>query len=435
MLALDVVVVLILIIVNGFLAMSELAMVSVRPLQLKVMAEEGSAGAARALKLSADPGRFLSTVQVGITLVGVLTGAFSGATIAEVLADYLTAAGLPAALAEPVALAAVVVAIVYLTLIIGELVPKRLALRNPAGTAAMVAMPLELVARLAAPAVWLLERSSHLVMRMMGLAYKAQPAVTEEEIKALIHEGEAAGVVKPAERRMLSSILRLGDRTARSIMTPRPDVDWINLDGDEATIHTTLRQTRHSRLPACRSTIDEVVGVVQTKDVLNALLAGEPLAIGSLVKNASVVHEGVDVLELIEMLREAPIHMALVVDEYGSFQGIVTINDIFGAIAGILDPPFGPQGSPAVQREDGSWLLDGSMSVDSMAEILDLPVPGGQNFHTVAGFVLAQLRRLPVAGESFHWRGWRFEVVDMDDRRIDKVLAERTLVMHRSQRD
>jgi putative hemolysin len=433
MLALDLVVVLMLIVVNGFLAMSELAMVSVRPSQLKVMAQEGSAGAARALRLSAEPGRFLSTVQVGITLVGVLTGAFSGATIAEALAVSLKAAGLPAALAAPAALAIVVIAIVYLTLIIGELVPKRLALRNPGAIAAMVAMPLELLARVAAPAVWLLDRSSHLVMRLMGLAHKVPPAVTEEEIKALIHEGEAAGVVEPAERQMLASILRLGDRPVRAVMTPRPDVDWINLADDAATIRAALCQSRHSCLPACRGTIDDVIGIVHTKDVINACLTGEPLDIGSLVRNAIVIHEGADVLDVIEMLRTDPNHMALVVDEYGSFQGIVTATDILSAIVGgSLDQAFGTEGAPAVQREDGSWLLDGSMAVDAMADILDLALPPGQDFHTVAGFVLSQLRRLPSPGESFHWRGWRFEVVDMDGRRIDKILAERALVMHRS---
>ncbi|MDG4576622.1 MAG: hemolysin family protein [Defluviicoccus sp.] len=425
MLALDLVVVLMLIVVNGFLAMAELAMVSVRPSQLKVMAQQGSSGAARALQLSVDPGRFLSTVQVGITLVGVLTGAFSGATIAEALAGWLAAAGVPASLVEPVALAAVVVVIVYLTLIVGELVPKRLALRNPAGTAAAVAMPLELLARVAAPAVWLLDRSSHLAMRLMGLGHTAQPAVTEEEIKALIREGEAAGIVEPAEGQMLSSILRLGDRTARSVMTPRPDVDWINLDGDQASIRVALRQTRHSRLPACRGRIDEVVGVVQTKDVLNACLSDDPLDVGNLVRNAIVVHEGADVLDVIEMLRTNPIHMALVVDEYGSFEGIVTATDILSAIVGSLDQPVGPEDAPAVQREDGSWLLDGSMPVDNMADILELALPPGQDFHTVAGFVLSHLRRLPTPGESFLWRGWRFEVVDMDGRRIDKILAER----------
>ena len=405
-------------------------MVSVRPSQLKVMAQEGSAGAARALRLSAEPGRFLSTVQVGITLVGVLTGAFSGATIAEMLAVSLAAAGLPAALAAPVALVIVVIAIVYLTLIIVDLVPKRLALRNPAGTAAMVARPLELLARVGAPAVWLLDRSSQLVMRLMGLAHKAQPAVTEEEIKALIGEGEAAGVVEPAERQMLASILRLGDRPVRAVMTPRPDVDWINLGDDAATIRAALCQSRHSCLPACRGTIDEVVGIVQTKDILNACLTDAPLDVGSLVRNAIVVHENADVLDVIEMLRADPIHMALVVDEYGSFEGIVTATDILSAIVGSLNQQSGPEDAPAVQREDGSWLLDGSMAVDIMADILDLALPPGQDFHTVAGFVLSQLRRLPLPGESFHWRGWRFEVVDMDGRRIDKILAERALVIH-----
>lgn len=414
-----------LIVVNGFLAMAELAMVSVRPSQLKLMAQQGSTGAARALQLSLDPGRFLSTVQVGITLVGVLTGAFSGATIAEGLAGSLAAAGVPAALAEPVALAAVVVVIVYLTLIIGELVPKRLALRNPAGTAAVVAMPLELLARVAAPAVWLLDRSSHLAMRLMGLAHTAQPAVTEEEIKALIREGEAAGVVEPAERQMLASILRLGDRPVRAVMTPRPEVDWINLADDATTIRAALCRSRHSCLPACRGTIDEVVGIVHTKDVLDACLGGAPLDIGGLVRKAIVVHEGTDVLDVIEMLRLDPIHMALVVDEYGSFEGIVTATDILSAIVGSLDQPVGPEDAPAVQREDGSWLLDGSMPVDSMADILELALAPGQDFHTVAGFVLSHLRRLPTPGESFLWRGWRFEVVDMDGRRIDKILAER----------
>jgi putative hemolysin len=425
MLAAELLLVLCLILLNGFLAMSELAVVSARRTRLAALVKEGRRGARRALLLAENPGRFLSTVQIGITLVGVLAGAFGGARIAGPLADRLAAAGVSVDLAEPLALGAVVAVIAYLSLILGELVPKQLALGDPERIALFVAPPMRILSRIASPLVWLLDRSARLVLAVFGRSAHRREAVSEEEIKALVAEAELAGVVEPAETRMITAVMRLGDRSVRAVMTPRREVDWVDLDAGEERIRQAIRTSPHSRLPAAHGTIDAVAGIVRTKDLLDACLDGRTVDAKAAVVPAPVIHDQVDALDAFEQLKASAAHIAIVVDEYGTLEGVVTTADILEAIAGALGGPGEDEHLHAHRREDGSWLLDGAMPIDVMAEAIGFPLPAGADYHTVAGFLLWHFKRVPAAGDSVDIGTWRFEVMDMDGRRIDKVLAAR----------
>jgi putative hemolysin len=423
MLALELAVVAFLIVLNGFFAMAELAVVSSRRPRLSAMAEAGNTGARAALGLLENQARFLSSVQIGITLIGVLAGAFGGATLAEDLAGWFQALGLRPGTAETVGVAVVVAAITYFSLIVGELVPKQLALANPERVAAFVAAPMTALARLATPVVWLLEASSRLVLRLLGRQDGTEQQVTEEEIRAFIAEAESAGVVETEEKHMIGRVLRLGDRSVRALMTPRPEVDWVDLDQELPIILERLRASTHSRLPAARGRVDQLLGVLHAKDVLHAVVDGGTPDLVSLVHPAPTLHDTVDALDVLEMLRASPVDMAFVVDEHGTFEGVVTAADLLEAIAG----QFADQAEAepaAVRREDGSWLLAGWQPVEEMADLLKLGLPGRRDYHTTAGFALAQLGRFPRLGEAFEASGWRFEVVDIDGRRIDKLLAQ-----------
>jgi putative hemolysin len=428
MIIVELTLVFLLILLNGFLAMSELAVVSARRTRLQAMAASGVGGAATALRLASSPGRFLSTVQIGITLVGVLAGAFSGATLGEKLGAYLIERGVSPGAANAIALVGVVAGVTYLSLIVGELVPKQIALRNPERVAAFVARTMEILSKIVAPAVWLLDLSSRLVLRLLGSKAKPKDTVTEDEIKMVIAEAESAGVLEPAEKEMMAAVLRFGDRPVQAIMTPRHDVDWVDVEDPEPEIRRKLMRSHHSRLPVGRGTIDEVIGVVQAKDLLNAFIGGGAVRLKDHVKQAPVVHESVDALEILTIIKGSPVHVALVVDEYGVFQGLVTSGDVLESIAGAFAEPGGEDDPDAVQRDDGSWLFSGGMPVDEMADRLMIALPSGGYFHTVAGFILHSLKRLPRIGEVTVVAGWRFEVVDMDGRRIDKVLATRVNV-------
>jgi len=424
MLAFELTLVVLLILLNGFLAMSELAVVSSRLARLRALESAGVSGAATAIRLAEDPSKFLSTVQIGITLVGVLAGAFSGATLAERLGLFLAEQGMAETWADAVSLVGVVAIVTYLSLIIGELVPKQIALGNPERVAAFVARPLLWIGRIFAPAVMLLDVSSRLVLKLLGREGKSQETVTEEEIKMLVAEAESAGVLDPAEKQMISGVLRFGDRPVSALMTPRHEVDWVDLEDKQSEIRQKLAASRHSRLPVGKGSVDEVVGIVQAKDLLNAYLSGEAVDIRGHVKDAPIVHESADALEMLEVLKRATVHMALVVDEYGTFQGVVTSGDILEAIAGAFREQ-GEESEDAVRRDDGSWLLSGSMPRDELADLLLLPIPADAMFHTLAGFMLDNLKRMPKVGDSVVVGGWRLEVVDMDGRRIDRVLAQR----------
>ncbi len=418
-------IVVVLVVLNGMLAMSELAIVSARPARLKAMAERGVSGANRALRLNADPGRFLSTVQIGITLVGVLSGAFSGATLGGRLAGVLAATGLSTALANAFGVGIVVAVITYGSLIIGELVPKQIALRNPEGIAVRAAPAMSLLARVAAPIVWLLDISGRAVLWLLGQRKAGPDKVTDEEIKMLVAEAEHHGTIEADERKMIAGVMRLGDRAVRALMTPRTDVDWLNLDADEATIRKLLLETQHSRLPAGEGSVDAMVGVVQTRELLAAALAGGRIDPRRHVRAAPIVHDQADALDVLATLKEADVPVALVHDEYGHFEGLVTPADILEAITGVFRSDLDEDEPVMVRRDDGSWLLAGFMPADEMADQLGIELPESREYDTLAGFLLSLFHHLPATGEAVEAQGWRFEVVDLDGRRIDKVLVAR----------
>ncbi len=425
MLYIELAIVIVLILINGLLALAELAIVSSRRARLRALVDREVIGSRRALALASDPGRFLSTVQIGITLVGVLSGAFSGATLGLRLAEWFANVGLPSGITEAVGVGLVVAVITYFSLVIGELVPKQIALRNPEKIAVRVAPAMTAIARIASPVVSLLDISGRAVLRALGYQAQAEQRVTDEEIRTLMAEAETAGVIEPGERAMIAGVMRLGDRPVRAVMTPRREVDMIDLTADPGDIRRMLVESIHSRLPVHAGTPEEMLGVVQAKDVLDACLRGERLDVRAQVRLAANVPDTVDALDVVDVIKASPVHMALVHDEYGHFQGVVTNADILEAIVGDFRTDEGPIEPDAVQRDDGSWLIAGSMPVDEIADRLFIALPPERDYHTAAGFILNQLGHLPDIGESFDSQGWRFEVVDLDGRRIDRILARR----------
>jgi putative hemolysin len=423
MITIEIAVVFALILFNGFLAMSELAVVSSRRSRLQSLAKRRhGAGARTVLELLDDPSGFLSTVQVGITLVGVLAGAFSGARLAARLGAWLDSWPLIAPYGEPVALVLVVISITFVSLIIGELVPKRIALSDPERIALNVAPVMLVLARLSAPAVWFLRSATDAVLSVLRVSRRRPTTVTEDEVRMLVAEGTRAGVFVPKEREMIEGVLRLADRTARAIMTPRTEVAWIEERATPAEIAAQLDERRLSRFPVCRETIDNPLGVVQMKDLARVVLAGEPLVLTDVLRPPLVVLDGTPVLRLLDSFRREGMHMAIVVDEYGATEGVVTLADILEAVAGTLPEQGDAPEALMVQREDGSWLIDGSVAIDEFEDRVGVSgLRGSGSFSTVAGYVLFRLGRLPVVGEAFSDRTGRYEVVDMDGRRIDKL--------------
>jgi putative hemolysin len=419
----DLLVIAFLVILNGFFAMSELAVMSSRRARLEHMAGENVSGARAALRLLDEPTRFLSTVQVGITLVGVFAGAYSGATLAEPLSRVLPASLNP--YTYPVALAIVVVGISYLSLVVGELVPKRIAFNNPERMAVAVAPFMSRLSTVGAPVVWLLRVSTDALVRLLRIPDKPESSVTEEEVKLLIAEGAKTGVFHTAERDMIDGVLRLADRSVRSVMTPRTDVMWIDLDDPPDVIRREIAESGHSRYPAGRKGLDDLEGIVHTKHLFDQVARIGSFDLNALLKPPLVVHEATPVLKLLEMFRENPVHMAVVVDEYGVLEGIVTPTDILTAIAGELPEDVADIDEPsAVRRDDGSWLIDGMLGIHEAERLLERKdMRADEDFETLAGFVLSRLGRIPQIGDHFEWDGMRFEIVDMDGRRIDRVLV------------
>lgn len=428
-LAFEIAVIVFLVLLNGWFAMSELAIVSSRRARLAAKAADGNKGAQVAMELAENPARFLSSVQIGITLVGILAGAYSGATLAAKLAAWL-AVEIPmfASISEAIAIAIVVGAITYASLIVGELVPKQIALANREGVAAWVARPMAAVARVTSPLLWVLERSSRFILALLGIRKSSEDIVTEEEVKAMIAEGTKTGVFEPQEKELISGVMRFGDRKIRGVMTPHHEVVSIDLAWDADRIVRTLRECHHSRFPVYRDDQNDIVGVVQAKDLLDLVLDGKPIDAASVVKPVEVVPDNAPALQVLDILKRSPIHMALVVDEYGSVEGIVTAADILSAIAGSFYEHGQNDEGAIIRRDDGSWLVDGDIAIDVAAERLGCRamIDDDGDYSTVAGFILARSRRIPAAGDHFEWEGWRFEVVDMDGRRIDKVLLSRT---------
>ncbi|KAA2211389.1 hemolysin family protein [Teichococcus oryzae] len=419
----EIAVVLLLVVINGVFSLSELAVVSARRPRLRAMAAEGRPGAAAALKLAEDPGRFLSTVQIGITLVGVLAGAFSGSALGGMLSATLLKAGMPANIANPLGFGAVVAVVTYLSIVVGELVPKRLALRNPEGLACLMAPLMRLVSRIAAPAVWLLDTSTTAIFRLLGQGGASEERVTEDDVHSLVAEAEQSGAIEETEREMITGVLRLGDRPVRGIMTPRSDVHWIDLLAPEEETRALLMRTQHSRLAVGEGTVDALIGVVQTRELLAAYLAGQAFDVRAATRPAPVIPDAADALDALDVLRQAEVPVALVHDEYGHFEGIVTPADLLEAITGSFRANEDANEPGAVERDDGTWLLPGWLPADEMADRLRIRLPENRSFHTVAGFLLAAFGRIPSVGEARNILGWRFEVMDLDGRRIDKVLA------------
>ncbi|HAH11836.1 MAG TPA: DNA-binding protein [Alphaproteobacteria bacterium] len=427
----EIAIVLALIVFNGSLAMSELAVVSARRARLKALADDGSLGAQAAMKLAEDPGRFLSTVQIGITAVGIIAGAFSGSALGARLSGVLMELGLSEPVAEPVGFGVVIAAITFISLVVGELVPKQLALRNAEAIAVVVAIPMTVLARIAAPFVMALDVCSSAILRLLGREEGNDSAITQEEIKTLVAEAEHAGVLEPEERRMISGVLRLGHRPVRAVMTPRMDVDVLDLSMGPDKALAFIADSGHTRLPVSESKDGEVIGIVYAKDLLNAYIRGGAVDPREFVRQAPTIPDTMDALEAVTVLRESPVHLGLVHDEYGHFQGIVTTTDILSSIVGDFKTDQGDEEPDSVQRDDGSWLLSGSMRIDAAVEVLGIKLDPGRDYSTVAGLVLNSMQRLPSIGESFEVSGWRFEVVDLDGRRVDKVLVSRLTAAHR----
>ncbi|OHV84599.1 DNA-binding protein [Rhizobium sp. LCM 4573] len=404
--------------------MSELAVVSSRPIRLKVMAEQGNRGAATAIRLAEDPGRFLSSVQIGITLVGILSGAFSGATLGTRFSNWLQVQGLSASAADALGVGSVVVAITYLSLIVGELVPKQIALRAPEAVAARVAPAMKLIATLAAPIVWFLDVSGQTVLRLLGQRGDTGDRVTDEEIRTVLAEAQSAGVIETEESAMISGVMRLADRTARGLMTPRRDVEVVDTEDDPEELRTQLRATTRSRLPVRKGSSDEIIGVLFVKDAYDFMAGGKLFDIKSMMRDAPVVSDLTGALDVIQALRRAPAHMVLVYDEYGHFEGIITSGDVLEAITGVFQEDE-EQEPAVVSREDGSFLVAGWMPVDEFADQMGVSLGNNPDYETVAGFVLDELKHIPELGESFTKDGWCFEVIDLDGRRIDKLLVRR----------
>jgi putative hemolysin len=425
----EAVVILLLIILNGVFAMSEIAVVSARKTRLQQWANEGDGKARAALELANAPNQFLATIQMGITLVGILTGAFGGATIAKELARGLDDIPGVASYSGHISLAVVVLFITYLSLIVGELVPKRLALNNPERIASTIARPMRALARLASPVVYLLGASTEVFLRSLGMKPSAEPPVTEEEIRALIEQGTRAGMFEEAEQEMVGRVFRLGDRRVSAVMTPRTEIVWLDRSASLEEIQHTITESIHSRFLVAQGSLDNVLGIVHAKELLLHFLRGQPLDLVATLQQPLYVPESMRALEVLELFKQSAIHIALVVDEYGGIQGLVTPSDILEAIVGDL-PVAGELVEPlAVQREDGSWLLDGMLPIDEFKEIFHLgrlPEEDQGVYQTLAGFVIMQLGRIPVVSDHFDWEGLRIEVVDMDGNRVDKVLAQPT---------
>ncbi len=411
---------------NAIFVMSEMAIVSVRKVRLQQMANQGNAKARIALELANDPNQFLAIVQVGITLIIIVSGAFGESAISKQVVPLLRFIPFLAPYSEAIASVTAILVITYLTLVIGELVPKRVALNNPEPIASAVAVPMQMFANIASPIVHLLSASTDMVVRLLGIQPSTEPQVTEEEIKVLIEQGTEAGTFEAAEQDMLNRVFRLGDRRISALMTPRPDIIWLDLDDSAEVNRQTMIDNPHSQFPVCQGELDNVLGIIHVNDLLSRYLTNQPLDLTTALRRPLYVPESTPGLKILELFKQSGTHFAIVVDEYGVIQGLVTLNDILEEIVGDI-PSIDELDEPqAVQREDGSWLVDGMLPVEEFFELFEIEeLPSSQrgNYHTMGGFVVTQLGRIPTAADYFEWRGMRFEVMDMDGNRVDKVLV------------
>jgi putative hemolysin len=415
----------VLIVINGLLSMSELAIVSSRPARLAGLVEKGVSGSRRALALAADPGKFLSTVQIGITLIGVLSGAFSGATLGQRLTQWLLQAGLSQGLADALGVGLVVGVITYASLIVGELVPKQIALRDPEAVAVKVAPAMVLLAKVSLPLVWLLDRSGKALLWLLGQRGDAEEKVSEDEIRTLVVEAENAGVLEPGEKEMIAGVMRLGDLPVGAVMTPRHEVSQINLADLVPEIYAALLRSPHSRCVVFDGDRDSALGIIHSKDVLDVYLSGRTPDLRALTRDAPIIPETVDARDVVAILRDSAVHIGLVHDEYGTFQGVVTSADILEAIVGAFHTDEGPAEPAYVKRDDGSYLISGWMPALEFSQLLGIALPSPRPYQTIAGYLLGAFGAIPQVGEKITADGWQFEIVDLDGRRIDKALASR----------
>ncbi|SFG23709.1 putative hemolysin [Novosphingobium sp. CF614] len=416
-----------LILLNGLFSMSELAIVSARSARLRVAAEKGSGGAKAALELAADPGKFLSTVQIGITLIGIIAGAYSGASLGGPVGERLVMVGVPERFAAEAGFALVIIATTYASLVIGELVPKQLALRLAEPVALAMARPMVWLARMMAPIVWLLDKSSGVILRLFSIRGGGGEQLTAEELHMIFAEATRSGVIEEEERMIMTGVMRLADRPVRELMTPRNQIDWIDLDADEAALRAKIEASPHSLLPVIdEASPDNVVGILKVREVLAALVAGRPVDIRAMMRKGEVIPDQLDAMDALRKLQTAEVAMAAVHDEYGHLEGLVTPSDVLAALAGTFVSHRDDGDEPlVVERENGSLLVSGAMPADALAGRLEMALPEDREFATAAGYVLAVLKKVPKEGEHFFDQGWRFEVVDMDGLRIDKILVER----------
>jgi len=423
----ELVIVILLIIANGVFALSETAFVSARKVRLQQWANEGNVKAAAALELVNSPNRLLSTVQLGITLIGILAGAFGGASIAEAVAVYIGAISWLAPYSAAIALALVVLCITYLSLVIGELVPKRIALNNPERIAMFMVTPMRVLSTIASPFIHLLSISTEGILRLIGLRPSTEPPITEEEINVLLEEGTQIGTFEAAEQDMIERIFRLGDRRVSILMTHRPDIAWLDANDTPQEINQAIRESSFSRFPVCDGSLDNVLGMVHVKDLFQQCMTGQPLDLKAVLQEPVYVLESTSTLKVLELFKQTGTQAALVIQEYGDIEGLITLNDILEAIVGDISSREDIDHPQVVEREDGSWLLDGMLPIEELKDILHirkLPEEASGDYNTVAGFVLLNLGHVPKVGEHFEWDRFRFEVMDMDGRRIDKVLVQ-----------
>ncbi|WP_260926246.1 hemolysin family protein [Novosphingobium sp. 9] len=415
-----------LILLNGLFSMSELAIVSARAARLKISADKGSGAAQTALTLAADPGKFLSTVQIGITLIGIVAGAYSGASLGQPVAERLAALGVPARYSGEAGFTLVIIVTTYASLVIGELVPKQLALRAAEPIALIAARPMVIMSRVMAPFVWLLDRSSGALLKLLGARRGGEERITAEELQMIFAEATRSGAIAEDERAMMAGVLRLADRPVRELMTPRNQLYAIEADATEQDLRARIEASPHSLLPVIeRDAPDNVLGILKVREVLAAIVAGQAVDISAMMKKAEVIPDQLDATDALRTLQQAEVPMAMVHDEYGHLEGVVTPNDVLEAIAGTFVSHQDEGDSPmVVEREDGSLLISGAMAADAMADRLGLSLPEDREYATAAGFVLGVLRQVPSEGDHFTEQDWRFEVVDMDGLRIDKLLVE-----------
>lgn len=429
---LEIVLILILVIANGLFSMAEIAVVSSRKARLQQQAEAGSRQAKVALALANDPNDFLSTTQVGITLIGTLAGAFGGATIAEKITPYFLQIPALAPYASTISLSLVVLAITYLSLILGELVPKRIGLHSPERIAAFVALPMRWLSRIAHPIVRFLSWSTDVVFRLLPFREVKEAPVTPEEIKVLIEQGTQAGAFEEAEQELVAGVFRLGDRRAVELMTPRLKVSWLDVDDPPQEWIRVMTEGDYSRYPVCRNGLDELLGVIHVKDLLAQMVEGGKLDLRAALRKPLMVPETTPALRVLEQFQTTGTHIALVVNEHGAIEGLLTLNNLLEAVVGELPDPDDPRDMRVQQREDGSYLVDGMLPVSELKELLHVSqvLPGEKEgtFTTVGGFLMMNLERIPVATDSYDAAGWKFEVVDMDGNRVDKVLISRDAV-------